>query len=243
LAQGVSTRQRPQWLFDLDNVLHDALAQIMPQISRDMNRYLVERFGLTPEDASVMRQRMWHRYGATLTGLQREFPGFESAHFLAQTHAFPLLETWVRQHNPGRQQVARVMRRLSPRPVVVTNAPREYALQMMKLLGLHPFVRRVVAIEDMVFHKRWMPKPSRQMLARVAAQLRVHPSHCIHIEDTFANLKPARTLRMRTVYVRGYLRRHARTRPMSRHLHTGVSRRIGVQVQSVLTLPRIKTRR
>ncbi len=232
-----------QWLFDLDNVLHDALAQIMPQISRDMNRYLVEHFALSPEAASEMRQRMWHRYGATLTGLQREHPGFDSARFLALTHDFPDLAVWVRQHNPRRQQIARVLRQMSPRPVVVTNAPREYALRLIRLLGLHPYVRRVIAIEDMVFTGRWMPKPSRQMLAKVAARLRVHPQHCVHIEDTFANLKPAKMLRMRTVYVRGYLRRHARTRDMSRHLHTGVSRRVGVQVQSVLTLPRIKTRR
>jgi putative hydrolase of the HAD superfamily len=235
-------RRKPQWLFDMDNVLHNGMAQIFPAVGADMTAYLRQHLSLSDEQANAMRLRLWRRYGATLTGLQREQPRFDSAHFLAQTHALPELERWVKVDTPKRRVLADQLRRMRPRPVVLTNAPRAYAKRVLRSLGLAPFVARLFSIEDMVFCGHWMPKPSTRLLRRIAAKLRVRPSSCMHAEDTYANLRPARAIKMRTAYVGGYLRGYERTKAQSKHLLTGVNRRLGVQVRSAHQLSRLTPR-
>ncbi len=64
----------PVWLFDLDNTLHNAEAGIFYIINRAMTEYMAGRLKLSEEAASQLRQDYWHRYGATLAGLQIHHP-------------------------------------------------------------------------------------------------------------------------------------------------------------------------
>ena len=62
----------PVWLFDLDNTLHHADAGIFRLINQHMTAYLAQQLALTPEAAGRLREDYWHRYGATLAGLQQQ---------------------------------------------------------------------------------------------------------------------------------------------------------------------------
>jgi putative hydrolase of the HAD superfamily len=245
---------RRLWLFDLDNVLHDALARIMPAMAQQMNTYLRQAFQISEQQASLKREQLWRQHGSTLAGLQRHVPAFDavwgsargSSDFLLRTHQFPDLHRWITRDNPRRHAVAERLRRWSPQPVIVTNAPEAYARQVLKFMGLRAWAekggkawrQRLYCIEQSRLRGRWFAKPSRQWLRHICAQHRVSARHCVHIEDTWPNLVPAHQLGMATVYLRGHVRRHARTYPHSRHLHAGTSRRASHQVQSVLTLRR-----
>ena len=78
------------WLFDLDNTLHNADAGIFYLINRRMTEYLAGRLNLPEEEASRLRQDYWHRYGATLAGLQIHHPEIDVGDFLRQSH--PLMK-------------------------------------------------------------------------------------------------------------------------------------------------------
>ena len=80
----------PVWLFDLDNTLHNADAGIFYIINRAMTDYMAQRLKLSEEAASDLRQDYWHRYGATLAGLQ--IPKSTSANFCAK--AIPSRKSW-----------------------------------------------------------------------------------------------------------------------------------------------------
>ena len=96
--------------------------------------------------------------------------------------------------------------------------------------------RRVIAIESMRFAGRFLPKPSRSMLAKLIARLRVPRSCCVLVEDSPENLRAARACGLATVLVTGVAyRRHA----VARRPRAGRGRRIDVQVQSIWDLPRI----
>lgn len=182
----------PTWLFDLDNTLHDASPHIFPHLSRSMTAYLREHLALDEADANAMRVSYWKRYGATLNGLVRHH-GTDPRHFLWHTHQFPEL---ARMIVADRAALAAIDQ-LPGRKVVFSNAPRHYAEAVIDLLGLRRKFAAVYAIEHLGFE----PKPSPVAFRRLLHAERVPPARCVMIEDTLANLRTAKRLGMRTVWV------------------------------------------
>ena len=189
------------WLFDLDNTLHDAGSRVFGALHQAMNDYVVRELALSADEASRLNHLYWHRYGATLLGLQRHH-GVKPAHFLDHTHRLPELQQWLSGHRPDFAAIAR----LPGRKFILTNAPRAYALRVLGLLGIDRLFERVFSIEDMAMFGQLRPKPDARMLRRLAVGLRVPARHCTLVEDTLQHLKSARRVGMGTVWMQGYLR-------------------------------------
>jgi putative hydrolase of the HAD superfamily len=218
------------WLLDLDNTLHDAMRVVFPRINVAMTDYVARRLGLSAADADALRVHYWRRYGATLLGLVRHH-GVDAHEFLRETHPFPDIDRIVRRDH----RLAAALRRLPGRRVVVTNAPVHYASRVLAALGVVRLIDGLVSIEGMRFAGRMQPKPSRPMLRRLAASLRVAPHRCVLVEDSVENLDAARAVGMRTVLVTGigHGHRHPAARPRA-----GLGRRMDVQVHDFVQLPR-----
>ncbi len=193
-------KRPPVWLFDLDNTLHDASHAAFGEMHVAIGDYVADFVGITGEEAQRLRERYWLRYGATLLGLVKHH-GVRSAHFLAETHRMPGLEARVRTSAHDRA----VLSRLPGRKIIVTNAPRDYAMRVMTTLGLAKFFDAIVTIEDMSMFGHLRPKPDARMFRRLVARLKVAPTRCVLVEDTLVHLKAARSLGMRTVWMQRYL--------------------------------------
>ena len=193
-------KKHPVWLFDLDNTLHDASHAAFGEMHVAIGEYVVEHVGVTSEEAQHLRQKYWLRYGATLLGLVRHH-GVRAAHFLEQTHRMPGLEERLRMSAHDRAALAR----LPGRKVILTNAPRDYAMRVLNTLGLTKFFDQVLTIEDMTMFGALRPKPDARMLRRVVARLGVAPSRCVLVEDTLVHLKAARSIGMRGVWMQRYV--------------------------------------
>jgi putative hydrolase of the HAD superfamily len=196
------------WLFDLDNTLHDAGAWIFSEMNESMRRYVVDALGVTPAEADALRADYWRRYGSTMLGLVRHH-AVSPTHFLHETHRFPGLERRVMGHRHDLAAIAR----LAGRRVVLTNAPRAYALRVLGALGVRRLFDEIIAIEDMRMFGHWRPKPDRRMLRRVARRLGVHPSNCVLVEDSLENVRAARRVGMQTVWMQRFARRGAHAGP------------------------------
>ena len=196
------TAGRPVWLFDLDNTLHDAGAQIFGEVNRSMSAYVQRELGVDAPEADRLRRHYFLRYGATLLGLVRHH-GVKAAHFLHDTHRFPNLAQQV----SGQRADFDVLRRLPGRKYILTNAPRDYALRVLRLLRIEHLFDAVLSIEDMAMFGQLRPKPDARMLRRIAVRLRVQPSRCILVEDTLVHQKAARSVGMRTVWMQRFVRR------------------------------------
>lgn len=218
------------WLLDLDNTLHDAMQVVFPRINRAMTDYLARELALGHEEANALRMQYWRRYGATLLGMIRHH-GTDPHHFLRETHPFPDIALIVKRD----MRLVHALRRLPGRRIVVTNAPLHYASQVVRALGIWAHIESIVSIEAMSFAGRLQPKPSRPMLRRLVARLRVPAARCVLVEDSVANLAGARHVGLRTVLVTGISHR---SHHPSRRTRAGPSRRVDVQVQSVAHLPR-----
>ena len=198
-------RSAPVWLFDLDNTLHNASHAIFPAITANMNLYIgkVLGDGVTPaSDALVNAARAdyWRRYGATLLGMVKHH-NVPAADFLHQTHAMADLASMIR----AERGLGQLLRRLPGRKILFTNAPRRYSREVMRHLGLQRHFSHHVAIEAMQVHRQLRPKPSKLMLRRLPRRQGLAAGRCILVEDTLANLRSAKALGLRTVWVTQYL--------------------------------------
>jgi putative hydrolase of the HAD superfamily len=191
-SRGQGLKSGPTWIFDLDNTLHDAGPHIFPHLNRTMTAYLVEHLGLESEAATTLRVHYWRRYGATLLGLMRHHD-VDPHHFLRETHQFPELHRMVLRHPLLRS----VLTRLPGRKLVFSNAPVHYSRAVLALLRVADLFDDVFSIE----HTRFRPKPDPAGFQRLLGKHRLHPRRCVMVEDNLDNLRTAKRLGMKTVWV------------------------------------------
>ena len=188
------------WLFDLDNTLHDASHAAFGHFNSAMNTYMVRHLGVDAQGVSALRQHYWDHYGATLLGLVRHH-GVNADHFLEETHRLPGLEARLRTSAHDRAALAR----LRGRKIVLTNAPRAYALRVLATLRLARYFDAVIGIDDMTMFGQLRPKPDARMFRRLLARLKVRASRCVLVEDTLEHQKAAHALGIRSVWMQRYL--------------------------------------
>ena len=180
------------WIFDLDDTLHNASAHIFPVMNRAMTQYIMNELSLDETAAHQLRQHYWHIYGATLKGLMRHH-GIDAFHFLKQTHAFMYLPNMVVQV----KQLRHLLQSLHGRKCVFTNAPREYAMRVLTIMGIADCFELVFSVESTKFHA----KPSVRGFQMLLKTLNTHPKNCIMLEDNLPALMTAKRLGMKTIWV------------------------------------------
>ena len=182
------------WIFDLDNTLHNATPHIFPHMDEAMTRYVQTALGLPRDEANALRREYWQRYGATLLGLMRVH-GTDPRHFLQETHQFPDLDRML-----VREPLLRsTLRRLPGRKYVFSNAPVHYAHAVLKALRVSDLFDAVFSIE----RTRYRPKPDAHGFLRLTRANHLKARRCIMVEDTLVNLRTAKKLGMKTVWVSG----------------------------------------
>ena len=193
------------WFFDLDNTLHDASHRVFPAINANMNAFIagvLADAGLPADADAVNLARIGYlrRYGATLLGMVHHHQ-VQPADFLDAAHRFVDLRGMLRAE-PGMRTL---LKELPGRKVLLTNAPQRYARDVVRHFRLQRQFSHHIAIESMRVHGRLQPKPSKALLRKLLARQGVPAQRCVLVEDTLANLKAAKALGMRTVWMTGYL--------------------------------------
>jgi putative hydrolase of the HAD superfamily len=193
------TQRHPRfvWFFDLDDTLHDASHAIIGRIDQRMTEFVMRHLRIERAAADRLRRDYWHRYGATLLGMVRHH-AVDARHFLRDTHDFDILAL-LRRH-PG---VVSLLRWLPGRKVLLTNAPAAYAHTVTVGLGVHRHLDRGYAIESMRIHGHLRPKPARSMLRAMLKRESVRPASAALVDDNLANLRAARAVGLRTIWVTG----------------------------------------
>jgi putative hydrolase of the HAD superfamily len=184
------SRAAKVWVFDLDDTLHNASAHIFPVMNQAMTNYIMDTLAMDEATAHDLRRHYWRVYGATLKGLMRHHQT-DPQHFLKVTHQFDDLAERV----IAVKRLRHLIKSLAGRKVVFTNAPRDYALRVLNLLGVADCFELVFSVESTKFHA----KPSLRGFQLLLASLRVKASDCVLLEDNAAALMTAKRLGMKTV--------------------------------------------
>jgi len=180
------------WVFDLDNTLYPASSRLFDLISLRMTAFIAEYFDIAPDAAHARQKEFYMRYGTTLRGLMVEHD-VDPAPFLDYVHQIDL---GLVPADPG---LADRLARLPGRKLIFTNASRIHAERVMDRIGIaHHFddIFDIVSAD-------YIPKPSPagyEMLLRLYG---VAGDTACMIEDLAINLKPAKALGMKTVWLTG----------------------------------------
>lgn len=180
------------WIFDLDNTLHNASAHIFPHINQAMRRYIQTHLELDEEAANRIRMHYWQRYGATLLGLMRHHQT-DPHHFLRETHQFPELKQML----VFDRAVKAMLRRLPGRKILYSNGPAHYAEAVLQITGMAPLFDAVYPVEA----TRFQPKPAPNGFRLLLKAERLDPRRCVMVEDSLENLRTAKRLGMKTVWI------------------------------------------
>jgi putative hydrolase of the HAD superfamily len=89
------------------------------------------------------------------------------------------------------------LNRLPGRKFVFSNAPVHYAEAVLRALDIFDLFSDVYAIE----HTRYRPKPDTFGFLRLCRSHHLRPRRCIMVEDNLDNLRTAKRLGMKTVWV------------------------------------------
>ncbi|WP_410500072.1 pyrimidine 5'-nucleotidase [Chitinibacter sp. S2-10] len=188
------------WIFDLDNTLHDASRHAFPVIDTAMTQWLQTELSLSHQHANQLRQDYWRRYGATLLGLRRHHPEVNPHHFLAASH--PLAQ--LRQSLHPMPRLKTTLARLPGKKYLFTNGPLAYAEMMLIELGIMRHFSGIAAVDTL----KLQPKPHTGAFRAMLAQFRLQARDCIMVEDSLDNLLTAKKLGMQTIWLRPGQRNH-----------------------------------
>lgn len=185
-------QNHPTWIFDLDDTLHDAKPHIFPHLHTSMAKYIQRELNLSEADAHAMRTKFWQAYGATLKGLIKHH-GTDPEHFLRVTHQFDSLEKML----VFDKALPYMLKKLPGKKIIFSNAPANYVKQILTLMGIAHLFNDIYAIE----HTRYRPKPDKAGYLRLLHEHRLDPRRCIMVEDSLPNLRTAKKLGMKTVWI------------------------------------------
>jgi putative hydrolase of the HAD superfamily len=180
------------WVFDLDDTLHNASAHIFPVMNGAMTKFIQDSLALDEQAADQLRKHYWKVYGATLKGLMRHH-ATNPHHFLFETHQFPDLHERVILT----KRLRHLLLSLKGRKVIFTNAPRNYAIRVLEIIGIADIFELIFSVESTQFHA----KPSVRGFQGLLKTIRAKPSDCIMLEDDLAALMTAKRLGMKTIWI------------------------------------------
>jgi putative hydrolase of the HAD superfamily len=180
------------WIFDLDDTLHNASAHIFPEMHQLMVTYIMDALSLTADNAEKLRLHYWRMYGATLKGLVLHH-NIDAHHFLRETHTFTDLPSMVVQA----ERLRTILKKLPGRKCIFTNGQRDYALAVLKIMGIEDCFELVFSVESVKLHA----KPSVRGFQILLRSLNANPRDCIMVEDSLPALMTAKRLGMRTVWI------------------------------------------
>ncbi len=178
------------WIFDLDNTLYPASADLFARIDARMTAYVARHLGIDAEAAYRLQKDYFLRHGTTLSGMIAEHD-VDPHHFLADVHDIEMDVLSVDA------PLVAAIARLPGRKLVFTNGDTPYALKVLDRLGLGDSFEAIHDIHAMGL----LPKPHPSAYAGICAAYDLDPATCLFADDMARNLVPAKAIGMTTVWI------------------------------------------
>ena len=178
------------WIFDLDNTLYPASADLFAQVDARMTGFIQDLLGLEHDEARRVQKGYFHNHGTTLSGLMTEHLVDPHA-FLAHVHD---IEMDVLEHDAP---LVAAIAKLPGRKLIFTNGDTPYALKILDRLGLGASFEAIHDIHAMDL----MPKPHASAYAGFCTAFDIDPAQSLFVDDMVRNLLPAKAIGMTTVWV------------------------------------------
>lgn len=178
------------WIFDLDNTLYPASANLFLQIDVKMKAFISRLLDIDLDDAYVIQKKYYREHGTTLCGLMLNYD-VDPEEFLDFVHD---IDHTVLEPNPG---LAHTIQSLPGRKLIHTNGSDQHAEDVLSALGIEDCFEAIFDIRAGAY----VPKPDPESYRRFLHSHAFEPTTSIMFEDSVKNLKPAAEMGMVTVLV------------------------------------------
>ena len=178
------------WIFDLDNSLYPASANLFALIDERMGRFIQRLLDCDLTEARRVQKQYFRNHGTTLAGLMAE-NGVDPNDFLAYVHDIDLARI------SADPVVVEAISNLPGRRFVFTNGDAAYAARVLDRLGLDGLFQGIHDIHAMDY----VPKPDPRPYAAMCTRFAIEPTRALFAEDMARNLAPAKALGMTTVWI------------------------------------------
>lgn len=178
------------WLFDLDNTLYPAAANLFAKIDERMGVFIGALLSVDPDEAKRIQKHFFHAHGTTLRGLMDEH-GVQPQEFLDFVHDIEM-DALTQEAGLGEAIAA-----LPGRKLVFTNGDEPYARRVLSRLGLADHFEAVFDIHAMAY----LPKPDPAAYSALCKAHAIDPRNALFVEDMARNLIPAKAIGMTTVWL------------------------------------------
>ncbi len=181
------------WIFDLDNTIYDIKAGVFEKISNRITEYIISTLSVTRQEANLVRSNMYKKYGLTLTGLMREY-GIAPDEYLDYIHDVTHPELRYDA------QLKQNLNNLTGRKFIYTNASESHSKNILSLMGIDAVFEKILDIKA----TQYLPKPDPKSYDIMLNSFGIstdHTGNSVFIEDTAKNLKPAKLLGLKTVWI------------------------------------------
>lgn len=178
------------WIFDLDNTLYPASADLFGRIDVRMGLFIEQLLGIPKDEAYALQKSYFLEHGTTLSGLMQTHD-IDPHQFLAFVHDIEM------DALAEDRRLVEAVALLPGRKLIFTNGDEPYARRVLAKLGLSDSFE---AIHD-IHACAYQPKPHDASYRSMCANLGVAPETALFVEDMARNLKPAKALGMTTVWV------------------------------------------
>jgi len=178
------------WIFDLDNSLYPASADLFALIDIRMGEYISRLHDCDAQAARLIQKRHFHEHGTTLAGLMRSHD-IDPHDFLDFVHDVDLARLTA---DPD---LVAALDRLPGRKFVFTNGDEAYAKRVLDRLGLANAFDGMHDIHAMDY----VPKPHPSGYQRLCERHDIDPARALFADDMARNLAPAKALGMVTLWV------------------------------------------
>lgn len=178
------------WIFDLDNTLYPASANLFALIDARMGDYISRLLGCDRDEAHRIQKGYFAAHGTTLSGLMVDH-GTDPHEFLDFVHD---VEMDVLERN---EALIAALARLPGRKLIFTNGDAPYAGRVLERLGLSESFE---AIHD-IHATNYRPKPDPVSYRGLCDAYGLDPAASLFAEDMARNLKPAKAIGMTTLWI------------------------------------------
>ena len=178
------------WIFDLDNTLYSGQTKVFSKVDKKMSAYISKKLNVDLIKAREIQKKYFYDTGTTLSGLMK-YNNVDPHEFLSEVHNINI--SWLPKDLLLREELIKI----KGKKYIFTNGSQSHVTNITKQLGIEDLFEAAFTITDAEF----IPKPSLEYYKKGVKKFNLDPKKSILIEDIAHNLKQAKFLGMKTVWL------------------------------------------
>lgn len=177
--------------FDLDNTLYIPEKKVLNLVDNNIKQFIYEKFNCKADEIYDIRKRYHEKYGSTLMGLMKE-EDINPLEYLKYIHNID-----VKYLLNCDEKLRKILQNLNSQIILITNSYKEYAVRLLKQLGIYDLFDSIFDVVDMGYYYKSQPESYLKVLKKID----VNPYNCVMFDDSWEQLFSAKYIGMITVLV------------------------------------------